>query len=181
MVHRGSQKFNTLITSCISQNISIYMQILFLRDAARTAANSRTNLSTANIPIGSEVAPPSVFHGHILRLLHLFPLLCGVDVSCETPPSRPVMRVLPWQPPLRQVVPDAIQPPPVWYSSPSFPRHLHPHHSLAYVVIIRLLFSNMPIPLQPTLLHFLGYFSHFRVPLIISFLILSIILSKRCR
>ena len=28
-------------------------------------------------------------------LLHLFPLLCGVDVSCETPPSRRVFRVLP--------------------------------------------------------------------------------------
>ena len=30
----------------------------------------------------------------LLLLLHLFPLLCGVDVSCETPPSRPVLRVL---------------------------------------------------------------------------------------
>ena len=27
-------------------------------------------------------------------LLHLFQLLCGVDVSCETPPSRPFLRVL---------------------------------------------------------------------------------------
>ena len=63
-----------------------------------------------------------------LLLLHLFPLLCGIDVSCETPPSRPVLRILLWQPPLRQVVPDAIQPPPLWSSSPSFPRHRHPHH-----------------------------------------------------
>ena len=47
-----------------------------------------------------------------LLLLHLFPLLCGVDVSCETPPSRPVLRVLLRQPPLRQVVPDVIHPPP---------------------------------------------------------------------
>ena len=46
------------------------------------------------------------FHKPLLLLLHLFPLLCGVDVSCETPPSRPVLRILPWQPPLRQVVPD---------------------------------------------------------------------------
>ena len=76
-------------------------------------------------------------------------------ISRPAPPSRPVLRVLLWQPPLRQVVPDAIQPPSLWSSSPSFPRHLHPHHSLPYA----LGFSsrNMPIPLQPTLLHFLGY------------------------
>ena len=30
----------------------------------------------------------------LLLLLHPFPLLCGVDVSYETPPSRPVLRVL---------------------------------------------------------------------------------------
>ena len=30
----------------------------------------------------------------LLLLLHLFPLLCGVGVSYETPPSRPVLRVL---------------------------------------------------------------------------------------
>ena len=49
-----------------------------------------------------------------------------------------------------------------WSSSPSFPRHLHRHHSLAYVFV----FSSqyMPIPLQPTFLHFLGYFSHLRCP-----------------
>ena len=99
---------------------------------------------------------------YLLLLLHLFPLLCGVDVSYETPPSRPVLRVLLGQPPLRQVVPDAIQPPPLWSSSPSFPRHLHPHHSLPYVFVFSS--RNMPIPLQPTLLHFLGYFSHFCRP-----------------
>ena len=33
---------------------------VFLRKAARTAAKNRTNLSTANGPIGPEVAPPSV-------------------------------------------------------------------------------------------------------------------------
>ena len=31
----------------------------------------------------------------LLLLLHLFPLLCGVDVSCETLPSRRVLRLLP--------------------------------------------------------------------------------------
>ena len=30
-----------------------------------------------------------------LLLLHLFPLLCGVDVSCEMPPFNPVLRFLP--------------------------------------------------------------------------------------
>ena len=37
---------------------------VFLRETARTAAKSRTNLSTANSPFRPEVAPPSVFHGH---------------------------------------------------------------------------------------------------------------------
>ena len=37
---------------------------VFLREAAHTAAKSRTNLSTANDPIGPEVALPSVFDGH---------------------------------------------------------------------------------------------------------------------
>ena len=79
---------------------------------------------------------------------HLFPLSCGVDVSYETPPSSSVLSVLPGQFFLGQVVPDAIQPPPLWSSSPSFPRHLHRHHSLAYVFV----FSSqyVPIPLQPT-------------------------------
>ena len=36
----------------------------FLHESARTAAKSRTNISTANGPIRPEVAPPSVFHGH---------------------------------------------------------------------------------------------------------------------
>ena len=81
----------------------------------------------------------------LLLLLHLFPLLCGVDVSCETPPSRPVLRVLLRQPPLRQVVPDVIHPPPLWSSSPSFPRHLHPQYSLPYVFVFSS--RNMPIPL----------------------------------
>ena len=93
---------------------------------------------------------------------HLFPLSCGVDVSYETPPSSSVLSVLPGQFSLGQVVPDAIQPPPLWSSSPSFPRHLHRHHSLAYVFV----FSSqyVPIPLQPTFLYFLGYFSHLRCP-----------------
>ena len=61
---------------------------------------------------------------------HLFPLLCGVNVSYEAPPFSSVLHVLHGQFSLRQVVPGAIQPPPLWSSSPSFPRHLHRHHSL---------------------------------------------------
>ena len=45
----------------------------------------------------------------------------------------PVLRFLPWQFSLWQVVLDVIQPPLLRSSSPSFPRHLHHHHSLAYV------------------------------------------------
>ena len=56
-------------------------------------------------------------------------------MSYETPPSSSVLSVLPGQFSLGQVVPDAIQPPPLWSSSPSFPRHLHRHHSLAYVFV----------------------------------------------
>ena len=63
---------------------------------------------------------------------------------------------------LRPIVSDAIQPPPLWSSSPSFPWPLRHHHSLAYVFV----FSSqyMPIHLQSTFLHFLGYFSHLRRP-----------------
>ena len=95
-------------------------------------------------------------------LPHPFPLLCGVDVSYETPPFRPVLRVLQCQFSLRQVVPDVVQPPPLRSSSPSFPRHLHRHHSLDYVFFLSS--QYMPIPLQPTFLYFLGYFSHLRCP-----------------
>ena len=37
---------------------------IFWRESARIAAECRTNLCTANGPIGPEVAQPSVFHGH---------------------------------------------------------------------------------------------------------------------
>ena len=78
-----------------------------------------------------------------LLLLHRFTLLCGVGVSYEMPLG------LPCQFSLRQVVFDVIQPPLLWSSSPSFPRHLHHHHSLAHIFV----FSSqyLPIPLQPIL------------------------------
>ena len=63
---------------------------------------------------------------------------------------------------LRHVVPDVFQPPQLRSSSPSFPRHLHHHHSLAYVFFLSS--QYIPIPLQPTFLHFLGCFSHLRCP-----------------
>ena len=92
-------------------------------------------------------------------LLHLFPLLFVVDVSYETPPFIPVLHVLPRQFSLRvrQVVLDVIQPPPLWSPSP-FPRHLHPHHCLAYAFVVSS--QYMPIPLQPTFLDI----SHIRCP-----------------
>ena len=60
----------------------------------------------------------------------------------STPPLNPVLRVLPCQFSLRQVVPDALQPPSLWSSSPSFSRYLHRHHSLAYVFV----FSSQYMP-----------------------------------
>ena len=57
-------------------------------------------------------------------------------------------------------------------SSPSFPRHLHHQHSLCCHLF---LFSSQyrPLPLQHTFMHILRYFSTFAVRLILSFLILS--------
>ena len=83
---------------------------------------------------------------------HPFPLLSGVDVLYESPPLNPVLRFLAWRFSLRHVFPNAMQTP-----SFSFPRHLH--HCFAHMF-----FSSryMPIPLQPTFLHYLGYFSHLR-------------------
>ena len=84
---------------------------------------------------------------------NIFPLLCGVDVSYETPPFSSVLRVLPGQFSLRQVVPDAIQPPPPTYSSSLFktcPYHFN-------------LLSCTFLDISPT----------FVAPLILSFLILS--------
>ena len=90
---------------------------------------------------------PKSFLSASFRGFLLFPLLCGVDVSYETPPCNPVLCVPSAQFSLRQVVPDAIQPPPLWSSSSSIPRYLHRHHSLAYVFV----FSSqyMPIHLNP--------------------------------
>ena len=107
-----------------------------------------------------------------LLLPHLFPLLCGVEVSYETPPFSPVLRVIPGQLfSLRDVVPHAIQPPPFWSSCPSFPRQRHHHRSLAYVFV----FSSQYMPYHFNVLscNFLDMSPTFVVPLILSFLILS--------
>ena len=106
-------------------------------------------------------------------LPHLFPLLCGVDVSYETPPFSPVLRVLPLQFPLRQIAPDAIHPPPLWTSSPSFSRHLHRHHSLAYVFVFSSRLNTCPYHFNLFSCTFLDISPTFVVPLILSFLILS--------
>ena len=104
---------------------------------------------------------------------HLFPLACGVDVSYETSPSGSVLSVLPGQFSLGQVVPDAIQPPPLWSSSPSFPRHLHRHHSSS-CLRIHLLFSiRAHTTFNLLSCTFLDISPTFVVPLILSFLILS--------
>ena len=78
-----------------------------------------------------------------ILLPHPFPPLCGVVVSYQTPPFNPVLHYCSRQCSLRQVVPDVIQPPPLWSSSPSFPRYLHHHHSPAYVFF----FSSQYMPI----------------------------------
>ena len=98
----------------------------------------------------------------LLLLPHPFPLLCGIDVSYDTPLFSPVLYVLPWQSPLRQVVPNVVHPPPFRSSSLYFPRHFHHQHSLPYLFVFSS--QDMPIPLQHTFLHLLGYFSHPRFP-----------------
>ena len=77
----------------------------------------------------------------------------------------------PWQFSLRQVVPEVIEPPPLRSSSPSFPRRLHHHHSLANVFV----FSSQKSLYHRNLLSctFLDISPIFLVPLILSFLILS--------
>ena len=125
---------------------------------------------------------PTTCHSHFslnlanvchLLLLHPFPRLCGVDVSYESPPFSPLF--LPGQFSLRQVVPDAIQPHLLRSFSPSFPRHLYHHHSLAYVFV----FSSQYMPYHVKLLSctFLDVSPTFVVPLILSFLILSSLLT----
>ena len=47
---------------------------------------------------------------NMLLLPHPSPVLCGVNVSYESPPFNPVLRFLPWQFSPRQVGHDVIQP-----------------------------------------------------------------------
>ena len=47
-----------------------------------------------SLTLNTIIIPLILVGSSSLLLLHLFPLLCGVDVSCETPTSRPVLRVL---------------------------------------------------------------------------------------
>ena len=74
---------------------------------------------------------------HCFCVLLLFRIFFHFYVwSYVTPPLNLVLRFLPWQFSLRQVVIDVIQPPTFWSSSPYFPRDLHHHHSLAYVLLL---------------------------------------------
>ena len=92
-----------------------------------------------------------------------FPILCGIDVSYDTLPDNPALCFIPVQFSLRQAVPDIIQPLALRTSSPSFPRHLYHHHSLAHTFFF--FYSQyMSIPIQTTFLYFLGYLSHLRYP-----------------
>ena len=100
-----------------------------------------------------------------------FPILCGIDVSYDTLPVNPALCFIPVQFSLRQSVPDVIQPLALRTSSPSLPRHLYHHHSLAHTFFF---YSQyMSIPIQTTFLYFLGYFPTFAIPLVRSSLIQS--------
>ena len=83
---------------------------------------------------------------------HILPLWCWVDASYHMPPLNSVLRLLPWQSTLQQVVPGVIQPHSLWSTSPSFPRNLHRHDSLAHTFVVS--FQYMPIPLHPAFLYF---------------------------
>ena len=48
-----------------------------------------------SLTLNTIIIPLILVGSSSLLLLHFPPLLCGVDVSCETPTSRPVLRVLP--------------------------------------------------------------------------------------
>ena len=61
---------------------------VLLREVARTAAKSRTNLSIATGPIGAEVTPPSVFHGH-----HFTETLQVVIISGSSPEISQTVRI----------------------------------------------------------------------------------------
>ena len=94
---------------------------------------------------------------HNILLLPLpFPLLCGVDVSYETPPSGLAL------------------PPLTIFSDKSFlmlsnhlrfglPLFLSPGTSITITLLPTYSSSHLNT-LQPTFLHFLGYFSHLRFP-----------------
>ena len=74
------------------------------------------------------------------------------------------------------MVPGVIQPLALRTSSPSLPRHLYYHHSLAHTFF----FSSqyMTIPLQTTFMHFLDISPTFAIPVIFSFLILSSLVTQ---
>ena len=102
------------------------------------------------------------------RKLSSFPIiLCGVNVSFETLPVNPALCFIP-RIYRRQVVPGVIQPLALRTSSNSLPRHLYHHHSLTHTF-----FFSMTMPLQTTFMHFLDISPTFAITLILSFLILS--------
>ena len=79
--------------------------------------------------------------------------------SYESPPFSSVMRFLPWQFSLQQVLPDVIQLPPLLSSSLSLLRHIHHHHSSTN----KLFFSiNSHLNLISCKPYVIGYFSHLR-------------------
>ena len=78
--------------------------------------------------------------------------------SYESPPFSSVMRFLPWQFSLQQVLPDVIQLPPLLSSSSP----AHPSPSLFYQQVILLFSINSHLNLLSCKPYVIGYFCHLR-------------------
>ena len=96
-----------------------------------------------------------------LLLLHLFLLLCGVDVW-YTPPCSTVIHFVSRQSLLFDVILHIVQPSSLRSSSLPSPLYFHFHHPPSDAVLLSS--HHMPIPPQPPFLDFLCDFPHFRCP-----------------
>ena len=87
----------------------------------------------AELVAGVESTAATGKDGLLILPLRLFTLLCGVDVSDQLPPHRPVLHLLARQ----SLLPIyTVHPPPLRSSFPSPLLHVQPHHSFPHIFII---------------------------------------------